>query len=91
MTGIAHAVFGWVIEIAARTRVHGGNEHEVGGELDGESGTTDTDQSFFKWLTHDFQNGPFVFGQLIEEKDTMVSQGDLPGLRHCTAANESDI
>ena len=68
--------------------VHGGDEHEAGGEGDGGMGARDGDHAGLEGLAQDFENGTGEFGEFIEEKDAMVGEGDFAGARDRAATDD---
>ena len=80
-----------MVVVAAGTRIHGGHKHKAGRIFHRETGTGDIDHSIFQWLPHDFQDTPVKFRQLIQKKDTIVSQADLSRLRESATSYHSDI
>jgi len=73
-------LFGRVIIIAARTRVHAGHKHKRTGIGDTVLGTRDIDNPILQGLTKDFQRTSLKFRQLIAKKHSVMSQTYLPWL-----------
>src|SRR5205085_11406890 len=62
----AAAAFAFQIaEVTTWTRVHRGDEHELGRERDAAGGARDGDFAVFERLAHDFEGGAFELGQLV--------------------------
>ena len=78
----------WVAIIAARTRVHRGNEHERAGIFDGIFGARDGYFSVFEWLSQYFESGFVELWQLIRKQNAIVCQRDLARLGRCATANK---
>jgi len=87
----AVALAGLVVEVAAGAGVHGGGEHEGCGEGEGHRRAGNGDVAVFERLTHDFEDVAGKFGQLVEEEDAVVSQGDFAGTRDDAAADEACV
>ena len=68
----AGAFDGGVVVVAAGAGVHGCDEHEGGGVVDGGFGAADGDVAFFHGLSEDFECGAFELGELVEEEDSVV-------------------
>ena len=61
-----------IAEISARTRIHGGDQHELGGKSHAARGARDGDFPVLERLAHHFQCRSFEFRQLIEKKHAVV-------------------
>src|SRR6266545_3876336 len=68
-----------IAEVAARTRIHRGDENEAGGEGAARQGARDGDLALFQRLPHHLQALAIELRQFVEEKDAVVSQADLAG------------
>jgi hypothetical protein len=91
LDGAAAAFAFEIAEVSARTRVHRGNEHELGGERDAAGGARDGDFAVFQRLAHHFQGGAFELGQLIEEKDAVMGEAHFARLGNGGAAEQADV
>lgn len=80
-----------IAEVSARTRVHRGDEHELGGEGDAAGGAGDGDFAVLERLTHHFEGGAFELWKLIEKEDTVVGEAHFAGLRNGGATEQTDI
>ena len=74
---IATAVALGVAEEAAGAGVEGGDEDAFSREGKGARRAGDGDFAVFEGLAEDFEGGSTEFGELIEEKDTVVREGDF--------------
>ena len=90
LSGAAYACFCGVVVIAARARVHAGNEHERTGIADAVLGAVDVDGAVLQRLSEHFQYGALEFGQLVEEQHTVMGQGNLARLWVLSSADEGD-
>ena len=68
---------GGVAEVATGAGVHGGDEHEVGGVVGADGGARDGDLAVFEGLAEGLEDGARVFGELVEEEDAVVGEGDF--------------
>src|SRR5690606_21188598 len=64
--------------LLARARVHGGHEHEVGGERHAAVGAADRDDVVLQGLAQHLQGLLAELWQLVEEEDAPVRQANLP-------------
>jgi hypothetical protein len=72
--------------IIARTGIHGGHQHEAGGEAERHGGAGDGHDVVFERLA---QHGQHVAGELrelVQEQDAIVRDADFAGTRHAHAA-----
>jgi hypothetical protein len=81
----------WVAVVAAGAGVHGGDEHEAGGEGEGAGGAGDGDGAVFERLAHDLQGAAAEFGEFVEEEHAVVGEGDLAGAGVAAAAEQAGI
>src|SRR5215207_174120 len=70
-----------VTKIAAGTRIHGGDEGEVGREGEGAGGPSQRYRMVLQGLAQPFQLGGAELRQLVEEEDAAVGQADLSLLK----------
>ena len=77
--------------IAARTGIHGSNQHERTGKSYIVSGTSDVDHTIFKRLTHGFESGTAEFGKFVKKQHAVVGKTYLARHKIGSAANESHI
>ena len=87
----AHALARLVVEIAARTRIHGGDEHEAGGKAERHGGARDGDRVVFQRLAHHLQHVARKLGQLVQKEDAVVGQADLAGAGDDAAADQAGV
>ncbi len=73
---------------AAVGGIHGGDEHEFGGEGEGGVGAGDGDGAGFEGLAEDLEDVAGEFGELVEEEDAVVGEGDFAGARDGAAADD---
>jgi hypothetical protein len=64
---------------AKQAVVHGGDEHELGGEGDAADGAADGDLAVLQGLAHDFEGGAPELGELVEEEGAVVGEADFAG------------
>ena len=62
LIGGAGAVFFGIMAVAARTGIHGGNEHDLCGKGASSCGSGNRDFSVFEWLAEDFEGLSGEFG-----------------------------
>jgi len=74
-----------------RTRVHGGDEHELGGEGDAASGAGDGNFSILERLAHDFERRAFELGQFVEKQNAVMGEAHFAWLGNSGAAKQTDI
>lgn len=80
-----------VAEEAARTGVHRGHQSDLSREPQGHSGTGDHDLTVFEGLPKRVQDVSAVLRELVQEKDTVVSEAYLSGPRDPAAAHQTRI
>ena len=88
--GSAGALVGGVAEVATGAGVHGGDQHEVGGVVGLEVGARDSDLAIFERLAEGLEDGARVFGELVEEEDAVVGEGDFARGGFGAAADDGD-
>ncbi|MEI2701471.1 MAG: hypothetical protein V9E83_03610 [Baekduia sp.] len=74
--------------VALGGRVHGGDEHEAGGEADGGVRAGDGDDVVFEGLAERFEDDAGELGEFVEEEHAVVGEGDLAGARDHAAADD---
>ncbi len=87
----AGAGAGGVAVIAARAGVHGGHQLEVGGEGERSLGAADGDDLVFKRLAQHLESAAAELGELVEEENAAVRQGDLAGMRPVATAHQAGV
>jgi hypothetical protein len=87
----AHALAGFVVEVAAGAGIHGGGKHEARWKTERHGGARDGDGVIFERLAQDFENVARKFGQLVEEKQAVVRERDFAGAGHDAAADEAGV
>ncbi len=87
LRGRAAALAHGVVVEAARAGVHRGREHEGGREGQRHRGAADGHAPVFEGLAQHLKNGAVELGQLVEEEDAVVRQGDFAGARDGAAVN----
>jgi hypothetical protein len=75
-------------KIAARTRVHRGDELKARGKVDLTRGARDRHPPRLQRLAQHLQHAAVELGQLVEEKHPAVRERDFPGARLAAAADE---
>ncbi len=81
---------GWIASVAARTRVHGCDEHKVGG-IDGFLvGARDGDKLVFERLTESFEDATGELGDFVEKEDAEMGKRDFSGFGMGAATNNGD-
>ena len=90
-TGGAGALHRGVVVVAARTGVHGGDEHERGGIVDGHLGPADGHAALLHGLAQHLEHRALEFRQLVEEEHPVVRQADLARLGVGAAAHEGHV
>src|SRR5580704_18574416 len=80
-----------IAEKAAGAGIHGGGEHEAGGEAEGKRGARDGHASVFERLAHHFEHVALKFRKLVEKEHAIVAQGDFAGARDGAAADQSGV
>lgn len=79
---------GWIASVAARTRVHGCDEHKVGG-IDGFLvGARDGDKLVFERLTESFEDATGELGDFVEKEDAEVGERDFTRFGFGATAND---
>lgn len=63
--------------IAARARVHGGNQLEAGRKICLVGGARDGDVAGFQRLAQDFEHAAFELWKFIQEEHALMCQGDF--------------
>jgi hypothetical protein len=76
----ADAFFLRIGEKTARTRDHGGDQHDAGGIVDRAEGAGDRDVAVFQRLPHDLEDVAPEFRQLVKEQDPITAPIDRPFL-----------
>ncbi len=79
-----------VAKIAARTGVHGGNEHEIGGVGDVLVGARNGDRTVFEGLAEGFENRAGVFGDFVKEENTVMGKGNFTRGDMSTTTDDGD-
>ena len=87
----AHALAGLVVEVAAGAGVHGGGEHEAGGEAERHGGAGDGDDAVLEGLAEDFEDVAGELGELVEKEEAVVGEGDFAGAGDHAAADEAGV
>src|SRR6185437_13834019 len=90
---------GWRAETLARfvikkttgARIHGCGEHEARRKTQRHGGASDGDGMVFKRLPHHLQDVARELGQLVEEKEAVVGEGNFAGARDNAAADETRV
>ena len=80
-----------VAAIAARARVHRGDEDEPRGEGDRPRRARDGDVTLFERLPQHVEHVPAELRHLVEEQHAVMREADLAGPRDRSAADERDI
>ncbi len=78
-----------VAEIAAGAGVHRSDKHKVGRIGDFALRAREGNLTIFERLTEGFDNISGKFGDLVEEKDTEMCEGNLAGEKVLAAAEHS--
>ena len=84
-------MLGRMVVIAARARIHAGNEHEGTRISDRVFGSRDVDDAVLEWLSQHLENRPLEFRKLITKEDPIVGQTYLTRLRVLSASYQSDL
>jgi len=79
------------MKLPARTGVHGGGEHETGGEGERHEGAGDGDGAVFERLAEDLEHVAGGLGQFVEEDQAVVREGDLAGTGDHAAADKASV
>ncbi|CAE7200853.1 unnamed protein product [Symbiodinium necroappetens] len=79
---------GVVGECAFGRGVHRGDKLEIGGEADAGVRPGDGDVVVFQRLAHGLEDRAWELGELVEEEDASVGEGDLTGSRDDAAADD---
>ena len=77
-----------VVPITARTRVHRGDEDEIGGERLRLVGAGNPRDAVFKGLAQRFKRLAVELGELVEKKDAVVREADFARRGNRAAADE---
>lgn len=77
--------------VAARARIHGGDDHALGGEGHGTGRAGDGDASVFERLAQYLQRAAFKLRQFVEEEDAVVGDADFAGGGIGAAAEQAGI
>ena len=85
------ALAGPVIEISARTGIHGGGQHESGGKGQRHGGARDAYRAVLQRLSHNLQNVTREFREFIQKEDAVVGQRHFAGAGHGAASNQSCV
>ena len=84
----AGAFVAGVAEVAARTGIHGGDKHEVGGISGLGVDARDGDFLVFERLTERLEDGTGEFGDFVEEEDTEMGKRDFAWFSFGAAADD---
>ena len=84
-------MLGRMVVIAARARIHAGNEHEGTRICDRVFGSRDVDDAVLEWLSQHLENRPLEFRKLITKEDPIVGQAYLTRLRVLSVDSPSTI
>ena len=82
LVGLADAGAVAAAGVAAGAGVHAADQHDGGGIDDGDEAARDGDAPLFERLAHDLEGVAAELGELVEEEDAVVGEGDLAGSRH---------
>ena len=76
----------------ARTRIHGGYQHETRWESECHRGAGDAQRAILERLAEHFENVTRKFGKFIEKQHSVVGQAGFAGPRHTgPSANQPGI
>lgn len=79
--GVAASAFLFrVTEKTTRTRIHSGNEHEIGGVSAESSSATNINLFILKWLPKGFQSRAWVFGISSRKRTPKYAKLISPGI-----------
>ena len=78
-----------VAVVPAGARIHGGDQHEPAGEGDRAVDARDGHGAVLQRLAQHLHGAAGKLGQLIEEQDAVVREGDLAGARYRAAARKA--
>ena len=70
----------------AFTGVHGGHQHETGGEAERHGRAGDAERAILQRLAEHLEDVAREFGELVEEEHAVVGQAGFAGARHAGAA-----
>ena len=87
----ALAVAGAVVVETAGAGIHGGGEHEAGGEGERHGGAGDADCAVFERLAQDFEDVAGEFGEFVEKEQAVVGERNFAGARDDAAADQSGV
>ena len=87
----AHALAGFVVEVAAGAGVHGGGEHKSSREAERHGGARDRDGVIFKGLAHNLENIAGELGKFIKKKQSVVGVGHFAGAGDDAATDETCV
>ena len=77
--------------IAARTRIHRGDEDEAGGEDDRAQRARHGDAPFFDRLTQRLEHAAIELRHFVEKQHAVMREADLAGPRRAAAADQRDV
>jgi hypothetical protein len=77
-------------EVAAGTWIHCSDQLELCREVGSVAGAGDADVAGLQRFAQGLQGLPIKLGELIEEQDTMMCEGNLTGRRHCATPDQGD-
>ena len=80
-----------IAEVAARTGIHRGHEHELGWEGYAAGCARDRDFAVFQGLPHHFERGAFELGKLVEKEDAVMREADFARRGDGGAAQQANI
>ena len=86
LAGRAAAFAGGIAVEAALAGIHGGHQHEAGGEAERHGGAGDAERAIFQRLAEHFENVARKLREFVEEEHAVVRQADFAGTRHAGAA-----
>ena len=87
----AETLAGFVVEVAAGAGIHCSSQHEAGREAERHGSARDGDGVIFQRLPHDLEYVAREFGELVEEEQAVVREGDFAWARHDAAADEAGV
>src|ERR1051325_8752096 len=82
----------WLLGIpvkSTRTRIHGSNKLKIGRESQRSFGAADGHHFIFHRLAHHFEDARAKLGELVQEQDAAMRQGDLTRLRDIPATDQT--
>ena len=80
-----------VVEVSARTRIHGGGQHEARGKSERHGGAGDAYRAIFQRLAHNLEDVAGEFRQLVQKEHAVVSEGNFAGPRNHAAADQAGV